>query len=144
MLPEELQWAEEDPCVNSAPYRSSLFTTNLDVEPLHYPYLYDIQVVLLRSRYYYAKYIVYRPSVYKALHFPEEMVDADAQEVAECLHVSPFLFFVYLLTQQTDNEIGLPHLANTALSCFTEEAYDSIPILLVPELSWHPPNTYFT
>jgi hypothetical protein len=39
----------------------------------------------LRTRYYYAKYIVHRPFVYKALHFPDQMTQEDAQGVAECL-----------------------------------------------------------
>ncbi|KUJ22379.1 uncharacterized protein LY89DRAFT_575731 [Mollisia scopiformis] len=107
MLPKELQWAEEDPAgfpsvqpLNVGPYnqtldpslspqqshsRAPLFTADSSVEPIHYPYVYDVQVALLRTRYYYAKYIVYRPFVYKALHFPELMTTEDAQGVAECL-----------------------------------------------------------
>ena len=42
-----------------------LFSTDLDKEPIQYPYVYDIQVALLRTRYYQAKYMVYRPFVYK-------------------------------------------------------------------------------
>lgn len=110
MLPKELQWAEGDPAgfpslqpVNIGPYNqtldpnlssqnvhpgSPLFTTDLGSEPVHYPYLYDIQVALLRTRYYYAKYTLYRPFVYKALHFPEQMTHEDAEGVAKCLQVS--------------------------------------------------------
>lgn len=112
MLPKELQWAEDDPAgfpspqsTNTGPYnqtldpslsprRSSeapLFTADFSSEPVHYPYLYDVQVALLRTRYYYAKYMVYRPFVYKALHFPEQMTQDDAQGVAECLRVRRFL-----------------------------------------------------
>lgn len=110
MLPRELQWAEDDPAAfpspQGAPSRGSrksldpnlsqpperalnpLFTTDLNAEPMQYPYLYDIQVALLRSRYYYAKYIVYRPFIYKALHFPDQISQTDAEGVAECLRVS--------------------------------------------------------
>lgn len=110
MLPKELQWSEDDPAafpaphappagefksaldpsLSHAPMRSGppLFSVNLDMEPVQYQYLYDIQVALLRSRYYYAKYIVYRPFVYKALHFPDQMSQTDAEGVAECLRVS--------------------------------------------------------
>lgn len=110
MLPRELQWKEDDPAsfpsiqpVDAGPYNQAvdpslspqqahsgapLFTTDLSVEPVHYPYVYDIQVALLRTRYYYAKYMVYRPFIYKALHFPELMTQEDAQGVAECLRVS--------------------------------------------------------
>ena len=66
-----------------------LFTSDLDSEPVQYPYAYDVQVALLRAtRYYCAKYMVYRPFVYKALHFPEQMTQEDAEGVAECLRVS--------------------------------------------------------
>jgi hypothetical protein len=110
MLPTELQWAEDDPAAFPMPHapptvafktaldpslsqtparnQSPLFSIDLDMEPVQYQYLYDIQVALLRSRYYYAKYIVYRPFVYKALHFPEQMSQTDAEGVAECLRVS--------------------------------------------------------
>ncbi|KAF8863357.1 hypothetical protein BDZ45DRAFT_583966 [Acephala macrosclerotiorum] len=107
MLPKELQWADGDSAgfpspqpVNVGPYNQTLdphlspqqahtgaplFTTDLSSEPVHYPYLYDIQVALLRTRYYYAKYTLYRPFVYKALHFPEQMTHEDAEGVAKCL-----------------------------------------------------------
>jgi len=108
MLPQELQWGDEDPTsfptptsVNiqgynqaldpslSPPYprqsNVALFTADLDSEPVQYSYAYDVQVALLRTRFYYAKYMVHRPFVYKALHFPEQMTQADAEGVAECL-----------------------------------------------------------
>jgi hypothetical protein len=111
MLPQVLQWPEDDPTVfpnqdptsygqpldpslvNALPaqHGTPLFTTNLDHEPVHYPFAYDIQVALLRTRYYYAKYMVHRPFVYKALHFPEQMTEEDANGVADCLKVSHLL-----------------------------------------------------
>jgi hypothetical protein len=107
MLPPDLQWAEDDPfgfpkpqsregfnqpldpnlSPHSAPAGLPLFTADLDSEPVHYPYAYDIQVALLRTRFYYAKYMVYRPFVYKALHFPDQMTQEDAEGAAECLRV---------------------------------------------------------
>lgn len=103
MLPQDLQWAEDDPASFPTPQVGGfnqaldpdlspsqdepLFTTDLDKEPTQYPYVYDIHVALLRTRYYYAKYMVYRPFVYKALHFPEQMTQDDAEGVAECLRV---------------------------------------------------------
>jgi hypothetical protein len=110
LLPDNLQWAEDDPMAfpapqparnvagfgqidpelspQHAPSRPPLFSTNLDVEPMNYPYLYDIQVAMLRTRYYYVKYMVHRPFIYKALHFPEQMTQEDAEGAAECLRVS--------------------------------------------------------
>lgn len=105
MLPSELQWNENDPASYpsatpvqnrkldpspSSPNRPSgppMFTADLDDDPAPYKYAYDIQVALLRTRYYYAKYMVHRPFVYKALHFPEQMTQADAEGAAECLKV---------------------------------------------------------
>jgi hypothetical protein len=104
MLPRDLQWAEADPAgfptpqttmggsnqeldPNLPPAQEPLFSTDLDSDPVQYPYVYDIHVGLLRTRYYYAKYMVYRPCVYKALHFPEQMTQEDAEGVAECLRV---------------------------------------------------------
>jgi hypothetical protein len=125
MLPRDLQWAEDDPAGFPSPQKAyssvggfnqqldpnlpphqgqsnvPLFTTDLNSEPVQYPYVYDIQVALLRTRYYHAKYMVYRPFVYKALHFPEQMTQEDAEGVAECLrvrHLSTQHLFVY-----TDN-----------------------------------------
>jgi hypothetical protein len=109
MLPQDLQWAEDDPTSYPSPQleisnfehqqldpnlsqlpktSKKLFTTDLDSEPMQYPYAYDIQVALLRTRYYYARYIIYRPFVYKALHYPEQMTQEDAEGVADCLRVS--------------------------------------------------------
>ena len=112
MLPRPLQWAEDDPTSfpnqqpgnvgnvgnlnqsldpSLSPRHSQsgmpMFTSDLDDEPVRYPYAYDIQVALLRTRYYYAKYVVYRPSVYKALHYPNQITREDAEGVAECLMV---------------------------------------------------------
>lgn len=62
-----------------------MFTTDLDAMPPRYSYVLDIQVALLRSRYYYTKYLIHRPFLYKALHHPDAMTHEDAVGVAECL-----------------------------------------------------------
>ncbi|KIM92758.1 hypothetical protein OIDMADRAFT_173784 [Oidiodendron maius Zn] len=107
MLPRDLQWAEDDPAsfpglqqadscdldhaldpdslLHQAQSRMPLFSIDQNKEPIQYPYFYNIQVALLRTRYYQAKYMIYRPFVYKALHFPEQMTQEDAEGVAECL-----------------------------------------------------------
>jgi len=107
MLPHDLQWPEDDPAAYPSPQTNSsgeysrldpglasarqgkskppLFTTDLGSDPMQYPYVYDIQVAFLRTRYYYVKYMIYRPFVYKALHFPNSMTQEDAEGVAEFL-----------------------------------------------------------
>ncbi|KAK3336255.1 hypothetical protein B0T19DRAFT_34219 [Cercophora scortea] len=73
---------------NSSATPPLMFTTDLDAPPIRYPYALDIQVALLRSRYYYTKYLIHRPFIYKALHAPEFMTNDDAVGVAECLKAS--------------------------------------------------------
>lgn len=108
-LPPELKWPEDEPTIfpESTIYLRSffelldpslttssevqlgthLFTTDVDQEPEQYPYAYDIQVAFLRTRFYYAKYIVNRPFVYKALHFPDQVTLTDMQGIENCLKV---------------------------------------------------------
>lgn len=62
-----------------------MFTSDLDNPPMVYPYNLDVQVALLRTRYYYTKYLIYRPFVYKALHHPDTVTREDAEAAAECL-----------------------------------------------------------
>ncbi|KAK4103041.1 hypothetical protein N658DRAFT_422348 [Parathielavia hyrcaniae] len=62
-----------------------MFTTDLDAPPPRYPYVVDVQVALLRSKYYYTKYMIHRPFLYKALHHPDTLARDDAVGVAECL-----------------------------------------------------------
>lgn len=109
LLPHNLRWPEDDPLASppptqdvdmysesldptlALPYQSqhsgTLFTTDNSRSYVPYPYAYDLQVALLRTRYYYARYTVHRPFVYKALHFPEQMTREDADGVATCLKV---------------------------------------------------------
>ncbi|KAH8602747.1 hypothetical protein B0O99DRAFT_498383 [Bisporella sp. PMI_857] len=104
LLPQNLQWAEDHPEDFPSPQTRStrrfeepvdpnlqaptghpLFTSDLSADYIRYPYVYDVQVALLRTRYYYAKYMLYRPYVYKALHFPNTMAREDYDGAAECL-----------------------------------------------------------
>ncbi|KAH8676350.1 hypothetical protein BX600DRAFT_200653 [Xylariales sp. PMI_506] len=61
------------------------FTTDLHAAAIQYSYVTDIQIAILRSRYSYAKYLIYRAFVFKALHHPEKMTHEDAEGVAMCL-----------------------------------------------------------
>ncbi len=108
MLPSSLQWQETQPA--EFPHDSSsgyhrqpmyppeslpmsdinppsdfMFTTDLDSVPVAYPHALDIHVALLRTRYHYSKYLIYRPFIYKALHYPDQMTQEDAECAAECL-----------------------------------------------------------
>ncbi|KPM41607.1 hypothetical protein AK830_g4991 [Neonectria ditissima] len=67
---------------------SNMFTSDLDAPQSNYPYAADIQVALLRTRFYYNKYLIYRPCVFKALHHPEILTHEEADGAAECLKAS--------------------------------------------------------
>ncbi|APA06756.1 hypothetical protein sscle_02g015260 [Sclerotinia sclerotiorum 1980 UF-70] len=129
LLPSAIQWDEDDPASfpsvqtldqqtrnidpnltspASQDPRSALFSTNIDEEPTRYPYAYDIQVAVLRTRFYYAKYMVYRPFVYKVLHFPELVTPEDAQNVAECLRSC--LLWPILLSPPSRSKRLIPYL----------------------------------
>jgi hypothetical protein len=42
----------------------------------------------LRSRYYYSKFMLYRPYVYKVLHFPDQLSEEDEHYASVCLQAS--------------------------------------------------------
>lgn len=65
---------------------SVTFTPDLNSHPVAYPYAMDIQVALLRTRYYTTRLLLYRPFLYKALHYPDQMNNEDAEGVANCLN----------------------------------------------------------
>ncbi|ROT39814.1 hypothetical protein SODALDRAFT_274260 [Sodiomyces alkalinus F11] len=99
MLPEYLRWDDTRATAFSAPVPDlfspapgmyppppihDMFTPDLSRPPVPHPYATDIQVALLRTRYYYTKYLIYRPFVYKALHHANMIDTEDAKGVAEC------------------------------------------------------------
>ncbi|KAI0882752.1 uncharacterized protein GGS22DRAFT_40096 [Annulohypoxylon maeteangense] len=103
LLPVYLRWEEENPGAFSTPaeelyddqsmypppvpdlHTNFMFSADLDNPPVTYPYAVDIQTANLRTRYYYVKYLIYRPFIFKALHHPEQVTHDDAEGVAECL-----------------------------------------------------------
>jgi hypothetical protein len=160
MLPRALQWAEDDPVSFPSPQPTGginqtldpilspsqhgqtdvpLFTADLDSDPVRYPYVYDIHVALLRTRYYYAKYMVYRPFIYKALHFPEQMTQDDAEGVAECLRVR-LIFLLPYHWQNTDSQAGLLKMANRSLPNISTQKTNTLSLLLVPEFPRYTPH----
>lgn len=63
----------------------SMFTTDLDSNPANYPYALDIQVAMLRARYYHTKCLVYRPFFFKVVQHPENLTQEDAEGAAKFL-----------------------------------------------------------
>ncbi|KAI5920799.1 hypothetical protein F4810DRAFT_399752 [Camillea tinctor] len=56
LLPVYLRWHEEHPDLHT----NYMFTADLDAPSGSYPYAVDIQTAMLRSRYYYVKYLMYQ------------------------------------------------------------------------------------
>lgn len=99
MLPSPLQWHDESVpfpehgafgavYAEQSPQRTPMFTSDLDEAVASLPFATDIQFALLRTKYYYSKYIIHRPYVFKALHHPDSLTREDAEGAAECLRSS--------------------------------------------------------
>ncbi|SPJ82113.1 related to acetate regulatory DNA binding protein FacB [Fusarium torulosum] len=102
MLPSHLRWQDIQDVAYSEPSHDAfgdvytgqplqsnrIFTPDLDTQPATYPFAADIHIALLRTRYSYNKYLIYRPCIFKALHHPESLTREDAEGAAECLKAS--------------------------------------------------------
>ena len=93
VLPPVLQWTDsermfvprtEETIDDAEPAVFSL-TPQLDGSRSNYRYNIDISTAHLRTRFYYARFMIYRPFVYKALHFPHLTSMADIECVVTCL-----------------------------------------------------------
>lgn len=88
MLPLTMRWEDDSRTVVNG---RVMFMTETEDGEDHianiYKYTRDIQASMLRTRYYYAQYMIYRPLIYKALHFPERMTKEDIFGVSVCLKV---------------------------------------------------------
>ncbi|RFU23997.1 hypothetical protein B7463_g12344, partial [Scytalidium lignicola] len=86
MLPSWLRWNDDGRTIVNGRVLFITKPDNKDRDTLNaYKYTHDIQVAMLRTRYYYAQYMIYRPLVYKALHFPTRMTAQDVYDVSVCL-----------------------------------------------------------
>ncbi|KAF5656108.1 acetate regulatory DNA binding protein [Fusarium heterosporum] len=136
MLPSHLRWHDnQDVAFSDAshdtfggvytgqPLQSSfIFTPDLDTQPVTYPFAADIQIALLRTRYSYNKYLIYRPCIYKALHHPESLTREDAEGAAECLKAS--LKWPIALSPTCTNKRLVP------ITCFWSQNLFGVLILL--------------
>ncbi|KAK4546665.1 hypothetical protein LTR36_001883 [Oleoguttula mirabilis] len=83
LLPRPLQWSDNDkfdfPAADHTNRRpnEALFSFDQGPVPIGHKYNLDVVTAQLRTRFYYARFMMYRPFVYKALHFPELMTEDD-------------------------------------------------------------------
>lgn len=62
----------------------------------------------LRSRYYYTRFMILRPFVFKALHFPQQMSDEDAEYTGQCLQAC--LLWPISMNPPKDRKRLIPYL----------------------------------
>lgn len=85
ILPPALQW---DDARSALVDDELLFGSDIgdkSEEAARRKYVRDVQTALLRTRYYYARYMIYRPLIYKVLHFPKSIKTDDVYGVSCCL-----------------------------------------------------------
>jgi len=93
LLPAGLQWDDNDRFGFPANFNTKntadqglLFSIDSDMRPpTELGNSFAMTTAQLRSRYYYARFMIYRPFVFKALHFPEQMTENDTHFTASCL-----------------------------------------------------------
>jgi hypothetical protein len=88
-LPQDLHWNDKDRLAQLGLPGTSFRGMQTYVNPLNDIRPFEIaatsQVAWLRSWYYYARHMTYRPFVHKALHAPESMTPQDCLLAANCL-----------------------------------------------------------
>ncbi|KAK5162475.1 hypothetical protein LTR04_003649 [Oleoguttula sp. CCFEE 6159] len=91
LLPHALQWSDSEkydfPSFGSNSRRPTepLFAPDQGAVPINHKYNLDTVTAQLRTRFYYARFMIYRPFVYKALHFAELMTADDVECTALCI-----------------------------------------------------------
>jgi len=63
----------------------TLFSLDQGPQPVTHEYSLDVIVAALRTRFYYTRYMIYRPFIFKALHYPEQMTQEDIECCVICL-----------------------------------------------------------
>ncbi|KAI9768884.1 MAG: hypothetical protein M1839_003861 [Geoglossum umbratile] len=92
---------------NTVPY-SPLFTLDHSAIPVTHAYSLDILIAFLRSRYCYTQYMIYRPFLYKALHFPDSITWEELKGCEICLRSC--LRWPIAMSPPKDKKRLLPHL----------------------------------
>ncbi|KAF2156931.1 hypothetical protein K461DRAFT_219778 [Myriangium duriaei CBS 260.36] len=113
-LPHQLQWSDNDmhgcsgmnPLARTQP--GPLFTTDDTGDMVVQRQNLDIVTAHLRTRFYYARYLIFRPFVFKALHFPEAMTGEDEAYCALALQSA--LMWPLVMYPCRNKKRLLPHL----------------------------------
>lgn len=85
-----------------------LFSPDQGAVPIGHRYNLDIVTAQLRTRFYYARFMMFRPFVYKALHFPELMTEDDASCCA--LAIQSACLWPFSMAPPKNKKRLVPHL----------------------------------
>ena len=114
LLPRRLQWQDTDkfdfPNVLGPANRrpnETLFSPDQGPIPIGHKYNLDLITAQLRTHFYYARYMLYRPFVYKALHFYELMTPEDNECCA--LAIKSTLLWPIAMAPPKDKKRLVPH-----------------------------------
>lgn len=114
LLPRPLQWQDNEKLefpnidVGSRRPNEPLFSPDQGPVPIGHKYNLDLVTAQLRTRFYYARFMMYRPFVYKALHFPELM---DAEDEYCCgVAIKAALLWPIALAPPKNKKRLVPHL----------------------------------
>lgn len=114
LLPRPLQWLDSDmldyPDAGPTNRRiaDTLFSPDQGTVPIRHLYNLDVVTAQLRTRFYYARFLMYQPFIYKALHFPELMTSGDANYCA--LAIKSACLWPIAMAPPKDKKRLVPHL----------------------------------
>ncbi|KAF2215184.1 hypothetical protein CERZMDRAFT_82236 [Cercospora zeae-maydis SCOH1-5] len=114
LLPRPLQWQDTNkldfPNIDPAGRRPNepLFSPDQGPVPIGHKYNLDLVTAQLRTRFYYARFMMYQPFVYKALHFPELMTAEDANYCG--LAIKAALLWPMAMAPPKNKKRLVPHL----------------------------------
>lgn len=114
LLPSPLQWLDNDifgfPNYDSTSRRprEPLFSPDQGSVPIDHKHNLDVATAQLRTRFYYARFMMFRPFIYKALHFPELMTTDDTSYCA--LAIQATCLWPLSMAPPKDKKRLVPHL----------------------------------
>jgi hypothetical protein len=113
LLPQPLQWCDNDmlefPAGDPTGRRpqESLFSRTQGRVLIDGRYNLDIAIAQIRTRFYYARFIIYRLFVYKALHSPQHMTEDDTEYCA--LAIQSACLWPLTMAPPKDKKRLVPH-----------------------------------
>jgi len=114
LLPRPLQWSDSDrfdfptSAPNARRPAEDLFFPDQGHVPIGCKFNLDIVTAQLRTRFYYARFMMYRPFIYKALHFPE-LISTDDVDCCALATKSACLWSIAMAPPKNKKRL-IPHL----------------------------------